>query len=290
MGRRPGFLNAGLVRLPPKLRSFIGARQPADSSHGLLVWGSAAVAAAWLFVFVTGVGIDVLLLIMLGCGILVLDRVIGDRVAEFAGNGVASILLAVCLGAAGWVLFAKGGKADEFFFAAENAGYQTLFYEPSSSPVKPPPPPAVPPADVTRAVDSGAVNLQAGKGADVPGATPGPTLKETSSAVLASWGIDPRQSVRPAIRLETPEIVVTGRSVPLRAHMTAEGKPLPGVPVIFRVNGTDIGTSNTDARGVAQVSFTPRAARTHQIEARVERSSGRRAASARMLLHALPGR
>jgi hypothetical protein len=283
-------VNAGVVRLPLRLRSFIGARQPGDSSHALLVWGSAAVAAAWLVVFVTGVGIDVLLLIMLACGIVVLDRVIGDQVAEFAGNGVASILLAVCLGLGGWVLLAKGGKADEFFIAAESAGYRPLFYETSSSPVKEPPPPAVPPVDGAPAIDRGGAHPQAGEGGDLPGVQSRPTLKETSSAVLASWGIDARQPIRPAIRLETPEIVVTGRSLTLRAHLTAEGQPLPGVPVIFRVNGTDIGTSNTNARGVAQVSFTPRAARTHQIEARVERSSGRRATSARMLLHALPGR
>ncbi len=49
---------------------------------------------------------------------------------------------------------------------------------------------------------------------------------------------------------------VNGQNVNLQATLTDNGTALPGKPIQFAVNGTTIGTANTDANGIATLTYT----------------------------------
>ena len=49
---------------------------------------------------------------------------------------------------------------------------------------------------------------------------------------------------------------VNGQNVNLQATLTDSGTALPGKPIQFAVNGTTIGTANTDANGIATLTYT----------------------------------
>lgn len=298
LGDRAGLLRRSAGR-PPGVRK-AGSAAPGAGSSALLIWSAAAVAVVWLGVFVSGTGLDVLVLVMVACGIVVFDRLVGDYAADLLGPGLASITLAAALGGMGWLLFAKDGKADQFFESAEESGYTTLFYRPAPARDPLPQPadanPDTPPggAPPTRRATAGRPTMgpaiTAPSDDETRARTTGPLLKETSAGLLEGLGLRRGEMIKPVVRLETPEMTVTGRRVALHAHVIARGKPVAGAAVTFTANGRNVATSKTDARGIATATFAPGAAHIYEIRARVTRSGDLLDAAGSTLLHVIPGR
>jgi hypothetical protein len=255
----------------------------------LLVWCAGAAAATSLAVQATGKGVDVLVVVLLCCAVVALERTLGDLLAELVGSGLASVVFAVLLGAGVWLLFAEGGKADQFYTAAERSGYQTLYHRHSNAPV---PDAAAAPADGS--APSTSTPTAADKGT-VLGRIPADRVvgsgrtRDAAGSMLDDTQGERGARATPLVRLETPEMSMTGRSVTIRAHVSAGGAPLPGVPVEFTISGRHAGAGTTDSTGAVSTAFVTRVAGTYQVEARITDRRIRQP-TARTLLYVLPGR
>jgi hypothetical protein len=245
------------------------------------------VALVWGGVLITGTGVDVLLFVMVCCAMVVINRLVGDSAAELFGPVLASLVLTASVAAAGWYLFAGGGKGNDFLLAAHASGYSTLLYHPGGRPPEPAPvSPAA--AGPPPQAETGAGRRAASVAQRPSNLSAGGSLRGSSAALLQALGIHPNEGLTPAVRVEAPDVVVSGSRVTVRAYVTAQGTPLGRVPVVFSANDRSIGEGETDARGVATATMVPEVARTYQIRARVPGTRDLRSAAGGMVLHALP--
>jgi hypothetical protein len=256
-----------------------------------LVWCAGAAAATTLAVQVTGKGIDVLVIVLLCCGVVVLERTLGDWLSDLIGAVPASLLFAVLVGSGVWMLFAEGGKVGQFYTAAERRGYHTVYHHEFV---------AGPQSDTAAAngtESSPSSTARSGEGAAilprVPQEPPTTVVRPAAKAVATSSGFrQPASNAAPTpvVRIEAPQMGVIGRSVTIRAHVTAGSEPLAGANVEWAINGRAVGTSVTDAAGAASSAFVPRQAGTYQLDVRVAVPSRRaHQPSARMLFYVVPG-
>jgi hypothetical protein len=261
-------------------------------SHALLWVCLAALGAAALTVGVTGVGVDVLVVVLLCCAVVALERTVGDWLSDLLGAGLASAVFAALLGAGVWGLFVRGGQADQFYATAERHGYRTLYHTPSPETDQEAPAAAI---EAAPAQTSTPVRATSGSPADDPRPTASadaPGDREDGETRRGRvWGrVPPSQTPAPmtVVRLDVPNLTSAGRPVTVTARVTAGDRPLAGASVTFHMDGRPVGSAVTGGNGAAGTTFVPRLPRTYQLEARVAGAELRRQPVARALLHVMP--
>jgi hypothetical protein len=90
----------------------------------------AVLFVAALFVQLTHAGIDVFLMLAAGFVLLVLERTLGDWIAESVGAPATVLIFTVFAGlAVAYALSADGrAKANRFFAAAQSRGYRPVYF------------------------------------------------------------------------------------------------------------------------------------------------------------------
>src|SRR6266545_1681815 len=93
-------------------------------------WAVAVLFVAALFVQLTHAGIDIFLMLVAGFILLVLERTLGDWIAESVGAPATVLIFAVLAGLAVlYTLSADGrAKANRLFAAAESRGYRPVYF------------------------------------------------------------------------------------------------------------------------------------------------------------------
>ena len=95
-----------------------------------VVWAALCLAAAALTVQITRTGVDILALMSAGFVLLLLERTLGDWIADNLGPAATALVFA-CVAALGVSYSMTGGgraKAQRAFAAAEARGYHTLYF------------------------------------------------------------------------------------------------------------------------------------------------------------------
>ena len=237
---------------------------PPTSSRALrpIAWGMAILFVAALSVQFTHTGIDIFLVLVAGFVLLVLERTLGDWIAESLGPPATVLVFALLASLA--VLYAVSAegkaKANRFFAIAESRGYHPLYFVVE---------------DPSETKDG---KTAAGRGADaVAAATAGhaapPAAGDSSSASgpangvavspgFFSWSSSPDRSKHLRLRAE-PDVVSSGQPVTLRATLESEtpkdaskDTPKTALSVIFTVNGAIVAKVPVDADGNASAQFT----------------------------------
>src|SRR5262245_56820924 len=76
-----------------------------------LLWAGLCVAAAALTVQITRTGVDVLALMLAGFLLLLLERTVGDWIAESLGPATTALVFAAVAGFGVWYVMTAGGRA-----------------------------------------------------------------------------------------------------------------------------------------------------------------------------------
>ncbi len=264
-------------------------------SWGVAGWSVAVFGITALGVLLTRTGVDVLVFVGLCAVIFSIDRATGERLTARFGAFAWGAVLVGFAGTAAWGLFAKSESADRFYQSAAQAGYRPLFYDsaPASQFSKVPPTPAAAP------VDTPPSEVSSPKSEPITDAAPVATTakpaarageNQSASAGIETFWKPSSATSAPLLRLEAPEIALTGSSVTIRAVVTDRGEPISGASVAFTANGKVVGTSATDRHGIASTVFITPVPNMYELRARIEGSSRFRDSSAAALLHVLPGR
>jgi hypothetical protein len=242
-----------------------------------IAWAALCVGVAAVVVQTTRIGIDILALLVAGFLLLLVERTVGDWVAERVGPAWTALLFAVVAGlGVAYVLTGSGrARAAGLFAAAEARGYRALYFEvPVSTKVQMPEvgvaslpsgPFTARPA-VAAAVPSSLGTATTGTAAAVP-SSPGTATTGTAAAVpsspgTATTGSRPSGSPLPAsvpassvaVRrrsaknpridrlLVSPEVSVVGDVIGFRVLVSFdEDGSLPKVE--FSVNGRVVATA-----------------------------------------------
>jgi len=225
-------------------------------------WGMAILFVAALAVQFTHTGIDIFLVLVAGFVLLVLERTLGDWIAESLGPP-ATVLVFALLASLGvlYALSAEGrAKANRFFAIAESRGYHPLYFvveEPSET--KDGRTAAGRGADALAAATAGHAAPPAGTG---DGSASGPANGVAGSPGIFSWSSSPDRSKHLRLRAE-PDVVSSGQPVTLRATLESEtpkdpskDTPPTALSVIFTVNGAVVAKVPFDAAGNASAQFT----------------------------------
>jgi hypothetical protein len=268
-------------------------------SWGVAGWSVVVFGITALGVLLTRTGVDVLVFVGLCAVIFSIDRATGERLTARFGALAWGAVLVGFAGTAAWGLFAKSESADRFYQSAAQAGYRPLFYDsaPASQISKPAPIPGAapvdtPPSEVSSPKSEPITDATAVATTAKATARAGERAGENQSApagIEAFWKSSSATSA-PLLRLEAPEIALTGSSVTIRAFVTERGEPISGASVAFTANGKVVGTSATDRHGIASTVFITPVPNMYELRARIEGSSRFRDSSAAALLHVLPGR
>src|SRR6478672_4006521 len=211
--------------------AWVQSHRPALS--GPVAWVALAVVGAVVVVGTTRTGVDVLTVLIACFLLLVVERTLGDSIAERLGPAPTSLLFAIVAALGGAYVTTDTGqaRAGRLFAAAEARGYRTAYFrsptakgegdtkgdgngEPARTPVRP------------------AMAIQ-----------PPPVTDELASGV---------RFVRLA---SAPEIAKPGQAVRLHATLSSESTGrLPDVE--FSINGTIVGHAAPDQRGEAAIRWT----------------------------------
>ena len=219
-----------------------------------LFWAFGVLILAGVPVQFTGTGIDVFVLLTAGTVLFVLERTLGDAVAEFVGPvGAALIFCAIGGIGVGYVFTSSGQqRAKRFFAAAEARGYEPLLF--TAERVK---------DDdrqykVNSAVDAPQRTTETVRSAPTPADRGGvpqsravPPSAEgvpVGSSLFSFW----REKEIPLSRLTVaPDIVLAGETVVFQVRFVGE-VTLHG-PLIFFVNGEEIARAEPADDGVTTV-------------------------------------
>lgn len=213
-----------------------------------VAWGMAVLLATAILVQLTHRGIDVLLALAAGFILLALERTLGDWLAESLGEP-ATVLLFTLLALvviAYATTDAGQSKVQHFLAAADAEGIQPLILANDkirsasrlNGPAAAAPGPSPGPAP-------------AGGGATSPGV--GGTATATTG-IVASDNAPKDRAIYVGLSA-TPEVVVTGEAVTLRA-VVRNGRTT-GTSALFTINGDVIATVAFDNAGNASTRFTP---------------------------------
>lgn len=219
------------------------------------MWMGLCVVLATVVVQMTRSGIDILALLMAGFMLLLLERTLGDWVAESVGPAPTALIFALVAGMCVAYVTTDRGKSrvGRLLAAAETRGYKAAyFHNPSES-------------DKTSSDD---VQRTAVTPVSTPRSRPSPPPRAGSSeatSVATSSSPTPIRAAQPAaakgVRLTrltvSPEVSTTGQPIAIRASLSYdEAGVLPRVT--FSVDGRVLDTIAPDASGVAQVSWKTR--------------------------------
>src|SRR4051794_13855377 len=94
-----------------------------------IVWAGLAVCLSAVFVQTTRSGLDILVLLVAAFVLLVLERTLGDWIADTLGSGPAALIFAgIALGGLLYVSSGSGrASAARFFAGAQARGYRAAY-------------------------------------------------------------------------------------------------------------------------------------------------------------------
>ena len=281
------------------------------------VWAGVSVLVAAVVVQVTRTGVDILALLMGGFVLLLIERTLGDWVADRLGPvpTVVIFIAVACLGVA--YATAEGGRARlrRVFAAADAQGYHTVYFSlddetdtgtagalrvPLSGSVPAPPgaagslpaaesrPASHPPTALTPAP------TPTSPASSVPPASASGASGTSSPAPVAPSSSDNAPAARQAgnvhiARLTVlPALGVVGETVVFHADLSSDGTgALPSVE--FSVDGHPVAVVTPDAHGVASARWNTRVPGQYVIRAGLSGALvGAQRASA--VLSILPGK
>lgn len=283
MGEPPRFLTS-LGRPRGQPRAPRAGRAPAGS-YRPITWSLAATLVAAVGVQVMRTGLDVLVILIVCAIVIVVERTLGDWTAETIGPSLSAAGIMALAGTGIWLVSANG-KVDQFFAAADAAGYGTLFRASSAAAaLSPAPAPAAVPATsrthsspppIPRSPTTSAISTYFGLNGSRDTA-----LTETTSERDNRGRTGPsRRLATLTIRIELPRVIRAGESALIRAHVSAAGVPVPGAPAVFAINGRSGSATVTDEKGTASVLLMPKRGRRYEIYVRVAGSREFRESSA----------
>jgi hypothetical protein len=245
-----------------------------------IVWAGVAVCATAIFVQTTHSGVDVLVVLVAGFALLVLERTLGDWIADTLGSGPAALIFAGM--ALAGLLYVDSGSgratAARFFAGAQARGYGAAYVSltPSGKVAEVP--------DLHVPPPSSSVSP---RGAPAPG---GPAVLQvsppTSTASAAPAPPPPAAGVRiTQVRLSA-DVVTVGQSIALHADVAADDDgELP--PVEFSIDGRVIATAASTG-GRATATWSTRIPGQYVVRARLPGRFSGSGRSARITV--LPGR
>lgn len=256
----------------------IRTRTPRSRRGPRLIWLSlaAAVVVMAVTVEVTRTGLDLLVLLVIGLGVVTLERTVGDWLGELLGSGLATLVLGSFLGGSAWLAFESGGPADRFFAAAEKRGYRTTYYE--TSVVRVPATTSVPavastgfdPAPAARPSQSPRV---ATTHPPVPPKVVPPQApaepSPTNGSRRPTW-LFQEQLAPSRLTLDVPTPSLTGEPIALRARLTSQGSPVRRASIAFTANGRFVASGVTGVDGNTSVTFSARVPGRYEIRAEFE--------------------
>jgi len=285
-----------------------------------VVWAALCLLAAALTVQITRTGVDILALMFAGFVLLLLERTLGDWIADNLGPAATAFVFA-CVAALGvsYSMTASGrAKAQRVFAAAEARGYHTLYFtlddskgaedgdeaEGLSTAVRSAGDKIAPAADSRSGVKPGTTGpasgprlpqpqLAGGGGGGSPSRSPasgtatgsgGASRQTTPRGTEEQFDAGPLKIVRLILN---PEVVMTGDRVTLRAIV--QGNNDPAALVEFSIDGHTVSTAPAGRDGVAKATFSTRAPGQYVVRARIV-GGPLRITEVSALLSVLPGR
>jgi hypothetical protein len=251
------------------------------------MWMGLCVVLATIVVQMTRSGIDILALLMAGFTLLLLERTLGDWVAESVGPAPTALIFALVAGMCVAYVTTDRGKSrvGRLLAAAETRGYKAAYFHKPSEP------------DKTSADD---VRQTAVTPVSTAGSRPRPPSRTASGEEAATVATSPSPTPIPAaqpaaakgVRLTrltiSPEVSTTGQPITIRASLSYdEAGVLPRIT--FSVDGRVIDTIAPDTRGMAQVPWKTRV--PGQYVVRAELAGGLAGAyTLSAVVNVLPGR
>ena len=227
---------------------------------------------------VTRTGIDLYALLFAGVLLLVVERTVGDWVANLVGPvGTALLFAVVAAGGVAYLLSDGGRKRVEGSMMVASAyGYHPVYFVPDrathpddDSPPperaarRPPPdthvtspPPAAPSAPAVR---------------DKPPMTPQSPPIDGARQVPFSFARAPRELATARLIAE-PELAQLGDEIVVRLMVAGVPKRMPQT-VTFFVNGLTLSREAVEPDGTAEVRWRPRVPGQYQLRAEISASS-----------------
>jgi hypothetical protein len=233
------------------------ARAPLDSRRRLsapIVWVALCLAIGIIVVLTTHAGLDILALLVAAFVLLLLERTVGDWLAETLGPAPAALVFVIVAVAGLLYVTTERGQAqvDRVFDAAADRGYRTTYFRLNRRPASSSPPSAaVPPGSVHAVVPT----------LRPPTAAPG-------GAAAGNSAVGPAGGVRIARLRVTPEVTTPGTPVVFRADLSAE-RPGTLPAVVFSVDGRVVATVTPDAGGAAETRWQTAVPGQYVIRARI---------------------
>ena len=255
---------------------------------GPIVWVGLCVVVGGVIVQMTKSGVDILALLAAAFVLLLLERTLGDWVADTLGP-VPTALLFVAMAIAGVVFVSSEsgrGRASRFFAAAEARGYHTVYFKFD----RPPADGGIPPVRIARVPDTmKAVPPRAASPASITAGSSSAGPAPVNPAPVAAAPVPPVPSRGPAsgVRLSrlyvVPEVATIGEGIALRVDVASNGDgTLPAVA--FSIDGHAIGTAAPSSSGAATLEWRTRVPGQYVVRARLPSGDG-----ASALLTVLPG-
>ena len=265
-----------------------------------VLWAGLCVVAAAVTVQLTGAGVDVLALMVAGFFLLLLERTLGDWIADSLGSAATALVFAGVAACGVLYTMTAGGRAKvQFVFsAAEARGYHTTFFTLDDAKDTLADEVGLPDAvrDATDAVTPTAADgrvgspLSRGTSAGGPPSSrvptsarrrdAGSTARSPASSVAggpdvsggaATTATGEEQVEDGAIRIVrlvlNPEIVMTGDRVTLRAIVT--GRSEPPALIEFSIDGHTVSTAPIGRDGIAKAMFATRTPGQYTVRARI---------------------
>lgn len=241
-----------------------------------LLWVAAVLVLTGVPVQITGVGIDLFALLLAGSLLFVVERTVGDAVAEFIGPiGAATLFCALAAAGFGYMLTETGqANGKRVMAVAQSHGYQPLYFktDPRDDDKDPRRPP-VKPSAVSREQNPSTEVARAARA--TPAERPGP-LESTASpsgpppAVVTPglFGLFKTQEVPLARLIVTPQVVSSGETLRLEVRLVGPPITLNG-PVSFLVNGREIARVEPDGKGVIAAQTSQVIPGTYEASARL---------------------
>ena len=227
------------------------------------MWVGLAVCVAAVFVQTTRSGLDILALLVAGFALLLIERTLGDWIADTLGSGPAALVFAgIAVAALLYVTSVSGrATAGRFFAAAEGRGYRSAYFtfkdpgRASDVPRLHVAPPAVPDG-ATSPTPTGSAPVDGVAPQFVaPAPSPAPAPRRAASGVRIT-------------RLRSSaDVTMVGQPITLRADVTADDAgDLPSVE--FTIDGRLIATS-APVGGSADVTWSTRVPGQYVVRARL---------------------
>jgi hypothetical protein len=275
-----------------------------------LVWAGVSVVVGAIVVQVTRTGVDVLALLVALFVLLLIERTIGDWVADSVGPFTA-ILIFSAMAALGvtYVSTDRGrSRVHRIFEAAEARGYHTAYValdkderdagrggdskgvaDTLARPLNTPAAGAV--SGAPSASSSAAPSSSAPSSPSAASASPAPVVATGAASSTPRAASSPEARQAGGVRITrlriSPEVAVTGQPLVFRADLTSDGTgSLPEVE--FSVDGRSIGQVRPDAHGIAVARW--RTAVPGQYVVRARPTGGLLGAVSSATLNVLPGR